>query len=111
MNLACVYLVICMVLVGAPIGHSAISCGQVTSNLATCLGYLQKGGSVPSTCCAGVRNIAGMARTTPDRQAACNCIKATAIKVHVNERNAQALPGICKVNIPYKISMSTNCAR
>ncbi|RZC18983.1 Non-specific lipid-transfer protein 1 [Glycine soja] len=41
---------LCMVVVSAPMAHAAITCGHVTSSLAPCIGYIQKGGSPPAPC-------------------------------------------------------------
>ncbi|XP_054783432.1 non-specific lipid-transfer protein 1-like [Prosopis cineraria] len=102
--------VLCVALIGAPMAD-AITCGQVTSSLAPCLSYLQKGGSPSAACCNGIKSLASGARTTADKQAVCNCLKQAAGTVSgVNNKNAQNLPSACKVNIPYKISTSTNCA-
>ncbi|KAI9072058.1 hypothetical protein K1719_028305 [Acacia pycnantha] len=108
-KVACL-VVLCVALVGAPLAE-AITCGQVASSAAPCLAYLQRGGSPSPGCCNGLRSLVGAARTTADKQAVCNCLKSTAGQVPgYNDRNAQALPGLCRVNVPYKISTSTNCA-
>ncbi|CAJ1969561.1 unnamed protein product [Sphenostylis stenocarpa] len=107
---ACV-VVLCLVVAGA---HTAqgITCGDVDRDLTPCIGFLQKGGVVPTGCCNGVKTILNSARTTADRRGVCNCLKTAAGAVRgLNPNNAQALPGKCGVNIPYKISTSTNCAR
>ncbi|CAN6575989.1 unnamed protein product [Malus baccata var. baccata] len=89
----------------------AITCGQVTSNLGPCINYVKRGGAVPPACCNGIRTINGLARTTADRQTTCNCLKNLAGSISgVNPNNAAALPGKCGVNVPFKISTSTNCA-
>ncbi|KAL4338318.1 hypothetical protein AHAS_Ahas12G0198200 [Arachis hypogaea] len=103
-------MLVCMAMVGAPMVN-AISCGQVNSALAPCIPFLTKGGAPPPACCSGVRGLLGALRTTADRQAACNCLKAAAGSLRgLNQGNAAALPGRCGVSIPYKISTSTNCA-
>ncbi|KAG5069305.1 hypothetical protein AAZX31_01G121200 [Glycine max] len=103
--------VLCMVVVSAPMAHAAITCGQVTSSLANCIGYLQKGGTPSSGCCNGVKSLNAAAKTTADRQTACNCLKSAASQISgFNANNAASLPGKCGVSIPYKISTSTNCA-
>ncbi len=111
-KVACM-VVMCMAMVmvmGAPIAE-AITCGQVTSSLTPCIGYLRSGGAVPGGCCNGVKSLLTMAQTTADRQAACTCIKSAAGSISgINPQNAESLPGKCGVNIPYKISTSTNCA-
>ncbi len=111
-KVACL-VVMCMAMVmimGSPIAE-AITCGQVVSNLTPCLGYLRSGGPVPGGCCNGVKSLLAMARTTADRQDACNCLKSAVGTISgINLQNAESLPGKCGVNIPYKISTSTNCA-
>ncbi|MED6199179.1 hypothetical protein PIB30_073479 [Stylosanthes scabra] len=108
--IACVFMV-CMAIVGAPMVQAGISCGQVNSALAPCIQYLRGGAAVPPACCSGVKGLVGAAKTTPDRQAACNCLKSAAGSISgINYGNAASLPGKCGVSIPYKISPSTNCA-
>ncbi|KAK3004726.1 hypothetical protein RJ639_018064 [Escallonia herrerae] len=110
LKVACV-VIMCMV-VTAPYAKAALSCGTVASNLTPCLNYLQNGGSVPANCCSGIRNLASAATTKPARQAVCKCLKSAAGSVHnVNLKNAAGLLGKCGINIPYKISNSTDCAK
>lgn len=107
----CVTLIACMV-IHAPIAQSAITCGQVTSSLAPCVNYLKSGGPVPPACCNGVKSLAGAATTTPDRQAACKCLKSAAGSMPgINPSLASGLPSKCGVSIPYQISPSVNCDR
>nr|A0AT30.1 RecName: Full=Non-specific lipid-transfer protein 3; Short=LTP3; Flags: Precursor [Lens culinaris]AAX35808.1 lipid transfer protein 3 precursor [Lens culinaris] len=109
MNLACVALVMCMVVI-APMAEAAVSCGTVTGDLAPCIPYLTGGAGPTDSCCAGVKKLLAAAPTTADRQAACNCLKTAAGNINnLNPGNAAALPGKCNVNIPYKISTTTNC--
>ncbi|KAJ1402465.1 Plant lipid transfer protein/Par allergen [Sesbania bispinosa] len=112
LKMACV-VVMCMAVVGAPImAEAAITCGSVTQSVAPCLSFLVNGGSASQGCCTGVRNILGAATTTADRQAVCNCLKSAAGAVsRINDKYVQALPAQCNVNIPFKISTSTNCAK
>ncbi|XP_058766731.1 non-specific lipid-transfer protein 3-like [Vicia villosa] len=109
MKLACVVLVMCMVVI-APMAEAAVSCGTVTGDLAPCLPFLTGGPGPSMPCCAGVKKLLSAAPTVPDKQAACNCLKSAAGSINnLNANNAAALPGKCGVNIPYKISTSTNC--
>ncbi|KAL7616725.1 non-specific lipid-transfer protein [Lactuca sativa] len=109
MMVICV-VVTCMV-VAAPYAE-AITCGQVVSSLTPCIGYLTNGGAVPPACCSGVKAVNSAAKTTPDRQTACGCIKsASASMSNINAGNAASLPNKCGVNIPYKISPSTDCSK
>ncbi|KAG9443605.1 hypothetical protein H6P81_014945 [Aristolochia fimbriata] len=106
--LAC-FLVVSAVV--APYAEAAVTCGTVVSNLSPCIGYLRGASKViPATCCSGIRNLNSAAQTTADRKTACNCLKSAAAGIAgLNYGLAAALPAACKVNIPYKISPSTNC--
>lgn len=110
MMILCVVLT-CMV-VATPYTEAAISCGQVTANLAGCLNYLRNGGAVPPACCNGVRSLNSAAKSTPDRKTACNCLKNASKSVSgIKAANAAGLPGKCGVNIPYQISPNTDCSK
>ncbi|KAJ0808143.1 putative plant non-specific lipid-transfer protein/Par allergen [Helianthus annuus] len=90
----------------------AVTCGQVVGSVAPCLGYLRNGGSPPPACCNGIRGLRNQARTTADRKAICNCLKSASSSYRgVSGNNAASLPGKCGVNLPYKISPSTDCNR
>ncbi|MCL7030137.1 hypothetical protein MKW94_006445 [Papaver nudicaule] len=109
-KLACV-VVACMVVLAPYPADGAISCGTVQYQMAPCLGYLL-GGALQPGCCAGVKSLLGSAQTTPDRQAACRCLKGAAGSISgINFANAASLPSKCGVNIPYKISPSTDCTK
>lgn len=110
LKVACM-VVLCMGVVGAPMMAQAISCGDVTKDLAPCLSYLMNGGTASDACCEGVRSILGAAGTTSEKQTVCNCLKDAANNFGINDNYAQALPGLCNVSVPYKISRSTNCAK
>lgn len=106
-----VSIVLMSMVVGAPVAQ-ALTCGQVTSSLAPCINYVRIGGVVPPGCCSGISSLNNNAKTTADRKAACNCLKTAAANIPgLNPNLAAGLPGKCGVNIPYKISTSTNCAR
>lgn len=102
-------LVLCMLVV-EPMVSNAITCGDVAKQLTPCLNYLKNGGALPTGCCAGVKNLNNAAKTTPDRQSACRCLQNAAKSITGLKQNlAESLPSKCGVNIPYKISQSTNC--
>ncbi|XP_061375451.1 non-specific lipid-transfer protein 1-like [Gastrolobium bilobum] len=106
--------IVCLVLGASSPKAEAITCGQVVNNLTPCITYILNGGIVPARCCNGVRSLLSQARTTPDRQAVCNCIKNTVSGMHYSNSNlnlAASLPRKCGVNIPYQISPSTDCSR
>ncbi|XP_047254554.1 non-specific lipid-transfer protein 2-like isoform X2 [Capsicum annuum] len=86
-KIAC-FVLLCMVVV-APYA-AALSCGQVTSAMAPCVPYL----------------------TPADRKTACTCLKSAANAIKgIDAGKAAGLPAACGVNIPYKISPSTDCSK
>ena len=90
----------------------ALSCGTVSSNLAPCISYARGVGSLPPTCCNGIRTVNDLAKTTKDRQDACRCLQQAAASIKGLILGLVAgIPGKCGVSIPYKISPSTNCNR
>ncbi|GMJ01842.1 lipid transfer protein 3 [Hibiscus trionum] len=111
--MACLKLVSALllcVLVVSPIATTALTCGDVSTKMASCVQYLQNGGTLPAQCCNGVRGLNTMAKTTPDRQTACRCLQNSAKSIpNIKPSLAEGLPGKCGVKIPYKISTSTNC--
>ncbi|KAL5710031.1 hypothetical protein ACHQM5_020644 [Ranunculus cassubicifolius] len=108
MKLACV-LFVCM-MVSAPYTEAAVSCGYVISTLTPCIPYLRGGGPPSRPCCGGVKALIGAARTTPDRQQICGCLKQAASAIGGDGNNAASLPGKCGVSIPYKISPNIDCS-
>ncbi|XP_057440337.1 non-specific lipid-transfer protein 1-like [Lotus japonicus] len=111
LKLTCI-VIMCVAVMGAAPVVQAITCSQVTANVAPCITYLTGGGAPSPGCCAGVKSAFAAATTTPARRAICNCLKSAAggIPGGINDNFAQALPAKCGVNIPFKISVSTNCA-
>ena len=106
-KIACI---VVMVMVVAAPAAEAITCGQVTSSLAPCINYAKSGGNIPPACCNGIKSLNSAAKTTADRQAACRCLQSAAGSIKgINLSLVSGLPGKCGVNIPYKISPSTNC--
>ncbi|KAL7106191.1 hypothetical protein ACP275_07G096700 [Erythranthe tilingii] len=110
----------CMVLIAAvlvtmvavvPRGEAAIGCGAVVSYMKPCLPYVT-GNSPLGGCCGGIKSLNSAAKTTTDRQSVCVCLKSLASSFSgVNFGKAAGLPATCGVNIPYKISPSTDCSK
>ncbi|MBA0857253.1 hypothetical protein Goshw_009520, partial [Gossypium schwendimanii] len=99
---------------GCTLAEGAISCGQVNSFLAPCIPYVRSNGAgrVPITCCSGIRSLNAAAQSTPERQSACNCVKAGAASISgINYDLTNKLPGMCGVHSAFKISPSTDCKR
>ncbi|XP_022157263.1 non-specific lipid-transfer protein 1-like [Momordica charantia] len=101
-----------LLVVGSPVADAVISCGAVSSAMAPCIPYLRNQGPIGAGCCSGVKALNSQASTTADRQAACKCLKTAAAAIPgLNLGLAAGLPSHCGVNIPYKISPSTDCAQ
>ncbi|KAL6278300.1 hypothetical protein ACE6H2_021901 [Prunus campanulata] len=101
----------CMV-VGAPLAQAVIPCSRVSQSVGPCISYLKKGGAVPVPCCNGIRSLIALAGTTPDRQAVCRCLVATAKSVTgIKGDLVSGLPGACKVRLPYPIGPNVDCNR
>ncbi|KAJ1688833.1 hypothetical protein LUZ63_012988 [Rhynchospora breviuscula] len=105
--------VLAIVLVMAAPAAEAITCGQVTGYIASCMPYAEGKAAAPTgQCCTGIKTLNSVARSTPDRQATCNCLKNAAKQIKgLNGGNVAGLPGKCGVSIPYVISASTDCTR
>ncbi|XP_011091598.1 non-specific lipid-transfer protein 2-like [Sesamum indicum] len=103
--------VLVLVVAVAPRTEAAISCSTVVSYLNQCLPYVSNKGPLGS-CCSGVKGLYGAAQTTEDRQSVCNCLESLAGSyTDVDMNKVAGLPGQCDVDIPYKISPSTNCTK
>nr|AZZ09240.1 lipid transfer protein 5 [Tanacetum parthenium] len=112
MKLSCVVVMMVVLLALSAPEVEALTCGHVRNSVGRCLGYLTNGGAPPPDCCAGVRRLKNEARTTTDRKTVCNCLKSASLSYPgVKGNYAASLPGKCGVNVPYKISRSTNCNR
>ncbi|KAK4771269.1 hypothetical protein SAY87_031801 [Trapa incisa] len=93
------------------VAESTMTCGQVASGVAPCLGYLRNVGPLTPTCCASIRSLNNAARSTDDRQSVCKCLKAAATSIKgISLPVAGSLPSKCGITIPYKISPSTDCS-
>ncbi|KAM3338931.1 non-specific lipid-transfer protein 2 [Capsicum galapagoense] len=107
-KIAC-FVLFCMVVV-APHAE-ALTCGQVTGGVAPCLPYLTGRGPLGG-CCGGIKGLLGAAKTPADRKTACTCLKSAANAIKgIDVAKAAGLPAACGVNIPYKISPSTDCSK
>ncbi|XP_037440239.1 non-specific lipid-transfer protein 1-like isoform X1 [Triticum dicoccoides] len=107
-----VLLVAALLVALAPRGASAaLSCSTVYNELMPCLGYVQSGGAVPRACCSGIKTLVSRARATPDRRAACACLKTVAAAAAGGPYlgRAAGLPGRCGVQPPFKIDPNVNC--
>ncbi|CAN6325613.1 unnamed protein product [Urochloa humidicola] len=95
------------------VAAAAVTCGQVAGYLSPCVSYaMGRGSSPPEACCSGVRSLNSAARTTPDRQAACKCLKQIISGMPALKPDIVAgIPSKCGVDIPYPIRLSTDCSK
>ncbi|KAK4425043.1 Non-specific lipid-transfer protein 2 [Sesamum alatum] len=105
---------VCMMIIAAIFvvrgSEAAVGCGTVVSYMNACIPYVTDKGPL-GACCGGVKGLYAAAKTTPDRQSVCSCLKSLAGSYSINLGKAVGLPGQCGVNIPYKISPSTDCSK
>ncbi|CAL0316767.1 unnamed protein product [Lupinus luteus] len=90
----------------------SFSCNDATNQVAPCLGYIsgQGGDAPPSECCNGVRALVSSVPTTPDRRAACECLKgAAAAFPAIKDDLANSLFKKCGVSVEFSISKDINC--
>ncbi|RRT60796.1 hypothetical protein B296_00012801 [Ensete ventricosum] len=100
-----------LLLLTAPHVTRAITCGQVTSALSSCISYATGKGSLTAACCSGVKSLNSAAKTSADRKAACSCIKSTVSRISgVQPGTIAGIPGKCGVSIGFAISASTDCS-
>ncbi|KAM0991717.1 hypothetical protein ACFX2I_010045 [Malus domestica] len=114
LKLACLVVVMFCMVACVPKAEAAVTCGQMVSDLTPCISYVKTGGALAPACCNGVRTLFTLAQTNPDRQSVCNCLKQAINGIPYTNTNAglaAGLPAKCSVNIPYKISPSTDCKR
>lgn len=91
--------------------EAAIGCSAVVSSLNPCLPYVTGKGPLGG-CCGGIKGLYASAKTTPDKQSVCNCLKSLAASNSgIDAGKAAGLPAQCGLNIPYKISPSTDCSK
>ncbi|XP_019185324.1 PREDICTED: non-specific lipid-transfer protein A-like [Ipomoea nil] len=88
----------------------ALNCHQVDLYIDSCLGYLQ-GGSAhpPMPCCDSFRDLLRQTPAQQDRQAACECLKATAARPDIKADVAAVLPRSCGLISSFTISRDINC--
>ncbi|XP_057435392.1 non-specific lipid-transfer protein 1-like [Lotus japonicus] len=104
-------LAVMVMVLGSPFADAALPCGQLTFTVAPCIGYLRNPTpTVPAACCNGIRDILRQAKTVPDRQGVCRCLKSTVYNLPgINLPALASVPGKCGAKLSYKISPSIDC--
>ncbi|CAL1410390.1 unnamed protein product [Linum trigynum] len=90
-----------------------VTCSQVAADVAPCFNYITGRGPLVPACCGGIRSLKAAAGSTPERQAACRCLKALLIGgvPGVNFGIAGGLPNRCGVVSPAPVSPTVDCNR
>ncbi|KAJ3685843.1 hypothetical protein LUZ61_015007 [Rhynchospora tenuis] len=85
----------------------ALTCQDVTSNLAPCGNYLTGKGAATQQCCTGVQKLNGLANNTANRRLACNCMKANASRLKgLRYELINQLPSRCGVGLSFTIDLN-----
>ncbi|CAI9112875.1 OLC1v1013375C1 [Oldenlandia corymbosa var. corymbosa] len=102
-----------MILTLSYLSYGEIPCETVLSDLTPCLGFVIGGGeTVDPACCSGFKTVIGSAKTKPDRQSVCTCLKSLASEATDAElANAARIPKLCGVKVPFKISRDIDCSK
>nr|GME04947.1 non-specific lipid-transfer protein 1-like [Ipomoea batatas] len=106
-------LLLCIITTGVmpPWAEAQISCSDIINSLLPCMNYVLVGGSIPEECCKAMKSIVNNLKTKVDRQSACECMKAGVSRLTADQLNrVQAIPGYCKVGVPFKISPDVDCS-
>ncbi|WCJ42184.1 Non-specific lipid-transfer protein 1 [Euphorbia peplus] len=112
MKLAVLVVAILMVVATAMSTAQPITCDELSSTFRPCTTYLVTGGTPSRSCCYGLGYINNVGATSSQlREVACKCLQTAIrdIRGVFSQDYAEALPGICKVDLPYKISLDTDC--
>ena len=88
----------------APKAH-AVTCDSVASSLQACSSALQKGGTVSSGCCSGIKSLSKSANTPAARKTVCQCVRGLAKSYKINSHTISSITTKCKVKVP---SLSSN---
>ncbi|CAJ1971285.1 unnamed protein product [Sphenostylis stenocarpa] len=89
------------------------NCDKARRSVLPCLSFVMDNADAPSTqCCKGVKEVKASAPSKPELRAACLCIKeALFYNLNLNYRKVKALPGLCKVDLGFPVSINVNCDR
>ncbi|KAM7263614.1 hypothetical protein ACFE04_001297 [Oxalis oulophora] len=92
--------------------EASVSCSTVASDLSPCYSYLANGGTPSSSCCSNIKSLYGSATTNADLQSLCTCLKQlySSYGSSINLTYVEDVASKCDVDVPYKISPSTDCS-
>ncbi|KAL5775239.1 hypothetical protein ACOSP7_012796 [Xanthoceras sorbifolium] len=101
-----------MVVMSANCVEAAVTCADALTTIMPCKPFLVDGADKPTVpCCIGVKNVKDMASNPADRRAICECFKKAAPGMGVDPAKAEALPGLCGVQLPFPIKADIDCTK
>ncbi|KAG1365630.1 Non-specific lipid-transfer protein 1 [Cocos nucifera] len=83
---------------------------MVASSVAECISYARRGGSIPPSCCSGVRSLAAAAKTTAHRATASRA-SPPGFPASSPVFLPASLASVRGVEIPDTFSPSTDCSK
>ncbi|XP_050236268.1 non-specific lipid-transfer protein A-like [Mercurialis annua] len=91
---------------------TGVPCSEIVKAVAPCLNYVLGKSNEPSAnCCAGVKKAYEGIKSKADKQAACNCLKASLSKLTYDPNRISALPKKCHYSFTIPpVSSKFNCA-
>ncbi|KAG5515998.1 hypothetical protein RHGRI_036890 [Rhododendron griersonianum] len=92
--------------------EAAILCNTVTQKAAPCLTYATGKDKNPSAgCCTGLQQLVKSVGSVADKKQICRCLQASAKNMGIQDRFLSQLPNVCKINVGFRVSTSTNCEK
>ncbi|KAL3522912.1 hypothetical protein ACH5RR_015746 [Cinchona calisaya] len=106
-----VILVLSLLFAVAHLSNAAFSCGTVDVKAAACVTYAQGKDAAPSTaCCDNLRQLAQGVKSLDDKKDICRCLKAGVKNfAGVQDKLLSKIPGACRINVGFPVSLKTNC--
>ncbi|XP_047320817.1 non-specific lipid-transfer protein 1-like [Impatiens glandulifera] len=117
-NILRLFLVVVVAILVGSKTEASVNCRQTIPTLLPCLSFFTGPGSArPSPpCCAAAHKLDQIAiKSTPDRQALCQCLKNVAtskpLRSKINFNNAKAISSLCHLTTTIHIDPNVDCSR
>lgn len=91
--------------------NAEITCDTVVSKAIHCVAFARGTDTMPSAeCCSGMQQLAQSAQSIDDKKAVCKCLKSKVGRYNgVQDKFLSTIPGICKIEVGFPISLSIDC--
>ncbi|KAL5773169.1 hypothetical protein ACOSP7_012793 [Xanthoceras sorbifolium] len=93
--------IVVMVVMSANCVQAAVTCADALTTIMPCKPFLVDGADKPTD----------MASNPADRREICECFKKAAPAMGVDPAKAEALPGLCGVQLPFPIKPDIDCTK